>query len=320
MKGYYINLDKDTEKRKKMESSLKSLNLQIERFPAVYGKEIDKDKIRDIFSDDYLKSISDGAIGCALSHISLWTKIINENLQNTIILEDDIVFTDDSARKLEILYNDLPLEYDIIYLGCTGICGQSCKNITGDLICSVYNDLLHIPTFPVSTHGYIISITGAKKILGNVFPTAIDFDIKLSHLISNKKINAYSMITPIVNQVKDSSDIIVIRKKLLGKFFPFINQPIFKLPFSYPLNFYIDIYSFIVIITSIIVAYNYRQHSKLFFSILFIFNWIYIILGYSSMSDRRIAYHSLFDTFVPLIIFFVITKTLCSERNKKCLK
>lgn len=317
MNGFYINLDKDVKKREAMETTLTKLNLPIKRFPAVYGKEVDKNSIKDTFTNDYLKFCNDGIIGCALSHISIWQKIITENLDNVIILEDDVIFTNDAASQLQQLYLSFPKDYDIVYIGCSGVCGTKCKGIFGTQICEKYNDLLNKPIWSTDGHGYILSQKGARKILANILPLDMVFDGKIGYLITNKIINGYSLNKPIAYQTKESSATVDSRKKILGKLFPIINQPIFRIPLSYPMDFYFDIYSLIVIVLSILIAYKYKDYSDIYFILLLFFNWIDVIFGYTSLSDRKKNYQSAIDTFVPIIIYFIITKTLCT---KDCAK
>ena len=163
MNGFYINLDKDADKRKTMEQKISEMGLPLVRFPAIYGKNVDKSILGDIFTSRYLSSVNDGIIGCALSHVSIWKKIVTDNLKDTIINEDDVVFSDDAMSQLQKLYSNLPPDYDIIYIGCSGVCGSRCTGMFGNQICKKYNDQLSIPLWATDGHGYILSNTGAKN-------------------------------------------------------------------------------------------------------------------------------------------------------------
>lgn len=88
IKTYYINLDKDEEKRESMENMLSTLNFNYERFPAV--------------EENW---------GCEKSH----HKLLSEGLKAPFI-----VLEDDCALKNNVLELGVPNNIDFIYLGVSG--------------------------------------------------------------------------------------------------------------------------------------------------------------------------------------------------------
>ncbi len=58
-----------------------------------------------------------GALGCSLSHIKILEKAIQDNVENLLILEDDIVFEDDFAKRAESFLSDLPDDWDALMFG-----------------------------------------------------------------------------------------------------------------------------------------------------------------------------------------------------------
>ena len=171
-------------------------NIKLKRFNAVYGKELKEiptNLIKLNYNTDFnakcdgnckqgrdLK-LSGGEIGCGLSHYYLWKKIIEENLDHAIVIEDDLsplnsfyeIFT--QINKLEMITK----EWDIIYISFlnTGNKQYLTKNI-------------FIPKCGFSTSGYIISKNGAKKLL-NYLPIEGPIDVHLCNLFYHNKINAY---------------------------------------------------------------------------------------------------------------------------------
>lgn len=61
-----------------------------------------------------------GQLGCTLSHLNLYKKIVDEKLYDKIcILEDDAIFTD-NINNLETYMNQLPQDWGMFYLGFDG--------------------------------------------------------------------------------------------------------------------------------------------------------------------------------------------------------
>lgn len=58
-----------------------------------------------------------GAYGCFMSHSMILQQISQHNYTNTMILEDDAIFCDNFYDKLETLSNNLPPDWDQLYLG-----------------------------------------------------------------------------------------------------------------------------------------------------------------------------------------------------------
>lgn len=99
-KIFMINLERRPERRAKMNQSFDALGLDVEYVPAVDGRELNDDEIKKIgieflegYADPYLnRPMTLGEIGCFLSHFYLWEKMVAEQLDEVLILEDDIRF------------------------------------------------------------------------------------------------------------------------------------------------------------------------------------------------------------------------------------
>ena len=102
---YYINLDKDVERKKYVEVQFKNKN--ITRVSGVYGKALDNEtlyKYTERSKKDYSRNekMSPGEIGCLLSHIKLFKESLNNNEPYILVLEDDvdmITWMNDSVKK-----------------------------------------------------------------------------------------------------------------------------------------------------------------------------------------------------------------------------
>ncbi len=82
-----------------------------EFFYGTHGKDIDVQYYRSKGS-----RLTRGQMGCALSHYQIYQKMVDENLDNVLILEDDCVFCENIVELSEY-YAQLPEDYHVFYLG-----------------------------------------------------------------------------------------------------------------------------------------------------------------------------------------------------------
>lgn len=109
MKTYVISLEKNSDRLSAMSAQLSRLNVKYEVFRAVYGKDLsanERSKSYNAFRAYCIRggSLSDGQLGCALSHLGVYRKMLQEEVDAAIILEDDVVLSDefvDAARRVE---------------------------------------------------------------------------------------------------------------------------------------------------------------------------------------------------------------------------
>lgn len=97
---FMINLDRRPERRARMIDSFNALGLDVQNFTAIDGVELNDDELKKIgiefldgYADPYLnRPMTLGEVGCFLSHFYIWEKMVKENLEEVLILEDDIRF------------------------------------------------------------------------------------------------------------------------------------------------------------------------------------------------------------------------------------
>jgi GR25 family glycosyltransferase involved in LPS biosynthesis len=118
MKIYIINLKRDVSKRENMISQFDHYGItNFEFIEAVDGRCIkDISKLyNDLRARKIFRSLTRGEIGCALSHIKTYKKIIEKN-ERAIILEDDVIITKqfaDIATSDKVIDDDI----DVIFWG-----------------------------------------------------------------------------------------------------------------------------------------------------------------------------------------------------------
>ena len=190
MKGYIINLKKDEKKLKKCLDNLKFLkeSIQLERFEAVYGKELDPEYLKNNVHPYVQYTIKNGrntdsdigslgAIGCSLSHISLWEKISNDTSGEDmfLIFEDDAAPIENIDKKLSDLIQNLPEKWDIILLGYQN------PHLYENNIEKV-GDFYKIKSVFFGTHAYLINKKGAKKLLKRAIPVREHVDSYICYM------------------------------------------------------------------------------------------------------------------------------------------
>jgi glycosyl transferase family 25 len=98
-----------TDRIENMKQRLEGVDYEF--FYGAYGRDIDVEYYRSKGS-----RLTRGQLGCALSHYRIYEKIVEENLQNVLILEDDCGFHENIV-ELEEYYSQLPDDYSVFYLG-----------------------------------------------------------------------------------------------------------------------------------------------------------------------------------------------------------
>ena len=97
----YINLDKRTDRREKMEEQFLQHEINgVQRFSAV-------------------SSYSSGPLNCKKSHFEIYKKFLETDYETLLVLEDDCLFLPSLTKNAEEVLNDIySVDWDIFWLGC----------------------------------------------------------------------------------------------------------------------------------------------------------------------------------------------------------
>ena len=111
-KTYVINLDKRMDRLETFQKEMKKYSIHgVERFSAIDGNLI-----------EYNGPLLAGEIGILMSHFEIIKKSKEENLNNILILEDDVFFSDE-ILKLDEYMSLIPKDWDFIYFGGNHVYG-----------------------------------------------------------------------------------------------------------------------------------------------------------------------------------------------------
>lgn len=169
MKIFAINLKREPVKLAHIIQECEKYDLDIDIITAIDGKELPSDYLINNIYDYPNCELTLGEIGCALSHINLYKKIVEQKLPYAMIIEDDAQLND----KLPIFITEF--EKSNTKKGIFLLTGDFCyiknhKFKLGDF------DLYPVVT-ALRTTGYIITLDAAKKLIKFLMPIRYEADM-----------------------------------------------------------------------------------------------------------------------------------------------
>jgi glycosyl transferase family 25 len=165
-KIYVINMKSSVERADKIKLRLDALGLPFEFFDAVRGADLDyknapyydrKRRLR-YFGRDLLA----GEIGCLLSHRGVYEKMLQDDVEIALVLEDDVTLDDDIKALLEriMAHNK---KWDLLrFLGNKKPFSKGFR-VLGAL--DDTHNFVRIPTVPGGAYGYMLTKHTAKVLV-----------------------------------------------------------------------------------------------------------------------------------------------------------
>lgn len=220
---YVINMDKDEARLKSFKRAYGQCDVSerkgLIRWKGIDGRavsiaeHVSSKALGEILRAERLKyrskhyELTRGAIGCWLSHVTLWRSILESDAECALIFEDDAVM----ARNIGDHLKDLrpPRDWDIVLLGY--VCNE-CDERSQD-------DMLEVKRF-FGLHGYIIHRRGIEKFLSSKHSKMVtkQIDSVLSDMISEGDLKVYAAPSHLVwqNNADFATTIQMPLKKLKG--------------------------------------------------------------------------------------------------------
>ena len=196
-KCWVINLPKNKQRLQRFtyfynQSDISKLPL--ETFSAIKGRELDAEKYLSFESYKVLLEsekqkyrtkhyqLTRGAIGCYLSHTTIYKKLINDPKYNYyIIFEDDAAILPKVLNKLETAITYAPADWDmILFAPIMEVISEK------TVLFKKYETFWGLCA-------YVINKKGAKKFIKefNARPISMQIDSKMSLMIMQDKLNVY---------------------------------------------------------------------------------------------------------------------------------
>jgi glycosyl transferase family 25 len=190
MRIFVINLEKDKKRRQSIQMQLDQINCPFEFINGVLGKSIPENELSLIYNKkkafrNHCRELTRSEIGCAMSHINVYKKIITENIPMALILEDDVILPDSLPNILIEFENYLnPNNPDLILLSDASVYLNKEKKI--------YE--AHIYPFKSGyyTSSYILTNLSAKILVSDLFPIKDVADC-WQRLKKNKILNIFAI-------------------------------------------------------------------------------------------------------------------------------
>lgn len=183
---FLINLDRSTERLQRAAEQIEETGFTFERVPAVDGATLTDEKIAEVFDAEtanrrFQYDLTAGEIGCYLSHIKCWEKIIDDNLDYAVILEDDLLLDPQFASVISTI-PQLTSEWHYLKLSCPFKPRpyKATEAVMADDNLDV--SLVNYKKSPTGTVAQVVSREGAKRLLAKkpTFFRPIDIDLQWS--------------------------------------------------------------------------------------------------------------------------------------------
>ncbi len=167
---FVINLPQELERRRHMEAELARVGLTAEFVPGVDGSRLreedwrryDKETSLQVYGVDMLA----GEIGCYLSHYRLLQRMLDENLDVALILEDDVRFEDDFPDVLAALMQ-APRDWLLVRLSTSRRTSADWAANRGRAVAQLtprYR-LLRLGTHVLGAGAYLVTRAGAQRLV-----------------------------------------------------------------------------------------------------------------------------------------------------------
>lgn len=178
---YVINLARDNARLEAVAKGLAESGVTFKRHPAVNGKRhsrfIRRSLGQSFFSQAKGRPMTDGEIGCSLSHLSVYRRMLREGVEKALVLEDDAVFAPEFAAFFAGQLGPLLDRFDIVKV--EGIFFDH-VSAEGTVLAAAGETKAVLPLRPsLGTAAYAVTRRGAQRLLKALAKVDDPLDIKL---------------------------------------------------------------------------------------------------------------------------------------------
>lgn len=200
---FVVNLVRDYEKKAHMDNVANALGVKFEYIDAVYGKDLSQSQIDDVYDESLSlkelgRGLSRGELGCALSHLSIYQKMVNDGIETALILEDDVEISSELHDILNARQH-FPCDWELLLLGYyseTATERVSMESFFGKSDVTPSHQTVRLVEVAFGTHGYMINLRGAKKLADTLIKIIKPID---HYTGSGRYINMYALSPRIIS-------------------------------------------------------------------------------------------------------------------------
>ncbi|AGH74267.1 glycosyltransferase family 25 protein [Edwardsiella piscicida] len=211
MKVFIINLKRDLQKKHEIISECSRLNINHEIIEAVSGIDLSAAEVDRLIDKDAQIYLTKGEIGCSLSHLRIYQKIISEALPYALILEDDAILHDDLNEVIQAIENVIDKESSHAYLLYKTGCVYGNKRIKLSEKYSLYES-----NVPTCTHGYVVTNKTARLLTAINTPVRFEADA-WRNFYFEKNIRPYSLNINLIDSRDQSKENSTIEEERLSR-------------------------------------------------------------------------------------------------------
>lgn len=174
----YINLAEDTGRREQFEAAFGAIGVRPERFDAVRWTRLTAAEQDALYSEalnagNYFRPLVAGEKGCYASHLAVWQRLLDAGDRAWVVLEDDVLPRPGLVDAVNAIAA-LPDGWDMVKLiGRERERPLDCEPLAAGF------ELVTYRRVPSLTAGYVLSRSGARKLLAVRPPFARPIDVDL---------------------------------------------------------------------------------------------------------------------------------------------
>ncbi|MGY6040675.1 glycosyltransferase family 25 protein [Aeromonas sp. AE23HZ002T15] len=186
---FVISLVRSQDRRAFIKQHMDSRAIEFSFFDAVDGKTLPEDELKRVDFPLAKKfcghDLSLGEVGCAMSHIRIYEMMVAKNIERCVVLEDDIYLH--SHFKSIVSKAMSACQSDIIFLhhGKVKSWPWMQKMPEGYRLAKYISPSRNSKRGIISTAGYILTLSGAKKLLSKAYPIRMPSDYLTGRLQLN---------------------------------------------------------------------------------------------------------------------------------------
>ncbi|MBC8950099.1 glycosyltransferase family 25 protein [Xenorhabdus sp. TS4] len=193
MKVFVINLEKDTNRRKNIQREIEKFKLNnVEFISAVNGYTLTDNQLMDSVFNYPECQLTKGEIGCALSHLKIYKRIVDEKIPLALILEDDALL----SLKINKVISEIK-DFDNCNVPNVYLLNKAKSYIKNKKIES--NNLSFYSIYEASyAYGYVVNYQAAQNLIDNMSPIRFEADMWGIFRILNIA-NIYCLLNPVIH-------------------------------------------------------------------------------------------------------------------------
>ena len=191
-KALYINLAYRKDRREKTEKEFASNGVIAERVEAIEGNP-----------DNLSTSIMPGHVGCVLSHLKCLEMAKANKWKTLLVFEDDVEFRKSADSLFNVWWEEVPDDWDMVYLGGNHYGHILRYNITPVL--TKVTEHVYYTFFTITTHAFVIKDTMYDYMIKKL--KTVEKEVDRLYVDAQIDFNVYTFRPNLAWQRNDYSDI-----------------------------------------------------------------------------------------------------------------